>query len=44
MIRAVGHCVAKREFPWQMPDGEQVLAVEHHDVVRVRDELCSRAL
>ncbi|ASA29759.1 NUDIX domain-containing protein [Pseudomonas aeruginosa] len=44
VTRTVGHCVARREFPWQMPDGEQVLAVEHYYVVRVKDELCSRAL
>ncbi|NWD52499.1 NUDIX hydrolase [Pseudomonas gingeri] len=42
-IQSVGHCVARREFPWQMPDGEQVHAVEHYYVVRVKEELCSRA-
>ncbi|WP_225923387.1 NUDIX hydrolase [Pseudomonas vlassakiae] len=41
---SVGRCMAQRKFPWQMPDGEQVLAVEHYYVVRVKDELCSRAL
>ena len=44
VTRSVGCCIAQREFPWQMPDGEQVLAVEHYYVVRVEDELCSRAL
>ncbi len=43
VTRSVGRCMAQREFPWQMPDGEQVLAVEHYYVVRVKDELCSRA-
>lgn len=42
-VQSVGHCVARREFPWQMPDGEQVLAVENYYVVRVKEELCSRA-
>ncbi|PMY60355.1 MULTISPECIES: NUDIX hydrolase [Pseudomonas] len=41
-IQSVGQCVAHREFPWQMPDGEQVLAVENYYVVRVREERCSR--
>lgn len=44
VTRSVGRCMAQREFPWQMPDGEQVLAVEHYYVVRVKDELWSRAL
>lgn len=39
--QSVGHCVARKEFSWQMPDGEQVIAVEHYYVVHVRDERCS---
>ncbi|MDH0302261.1 hypothetical protein D3C76_1063190 [compost metagenome] len=43
-IQSVGQCVALREFPWQMPDGEQVIASEQYFVVRVQAELCSRGL
>ena len=40
-VQSVGHCVARKEFSWQMPDGEQVIAVENYYVVHVRDEQCS---
>lgn len=43
-VQSVGQCVALREFPWQMPDGEQVIASEQYYVVRVRGEQCSSAL
>lgn len=36
-VKSVGQCLARKEFPWVMPDGEQVLAVEHYYVVRVHD-------
>jgi len=36
-VQSVGQCLAHKEFPWVMPDGEQVLAVEHYFVVRVHD-------
>jgi ADP-ribose pyrophosphatase YjhB (NUDIX family) len=26
-VQSVGQCLAHKEFPWVMPDGEQVLAV-----------------
>ncbi|MFK4073689.1 NUDIX hydrolase [Ectopseudomonas khazarica] len=40
-VQSVGDCVARKEFSWLMPDGEQVIAVEHYYVVHVRDEQCS---
>lgn len=40
-VKSVGHCVARKEFSWQMPDGEQVIAVEHYYVVHVSNEQCS---
>jgi len=40
-VQSVGNCVARKEFSWLMPDGEQVIAVEHYYVVHVRDEQCS---
>lgn len=42
-VQSVGPCVAHREFPWQMPDGEPVLAVENYFVVRADTEHCSDA-
>lgn len=40
-VQSVGNCVARKEFSWLMPDGEQVVAVERYYVVHVRDEQCS---
>ncbi|KNH29485.1 hypothetical protein ACS77_02040 [Pseudomonas syringae] len=40
-VKSVGHCVVRKEFSWQIPDGEQVIAVEQYYVVHVRDEQCS---
>lgn len=40
-VKSVGQCIAHKEFLWQMPDGEQVLAVERFYVIRARDEHCS---
>lgn len=40
-VQSVGQCVACLEFPWLMPDGEWVLAVEQYFVVRACDESCS---
>lgn len=40
-VQSVGNCVARKEFSWLMPNGEQVTAVEHYYVVHVRDEQCS---
>lgn len=42
-VRSVGTCVTRREFPWKMPDGEHVLAIENFYVVRSSDEHCSPA-
>lgn len=39
-VQSVGNCVARKEFSWLMPDGEQVVAVERYYVVHVRDERC----
>jgi len=36
-VQSVGQCLAHKEFPWVMPGGEHVLAVEHYFVVRVHD-------
>lgn len=41
--QSVGHCFAHKEFIWQMPDGERVLAVENYYVVRIAVEQCSTA-
>ncbi|MEB0043414.1 NUDIX domain-containing protein [Pseudomonas sp. MH10] len=42
-VQSVGPCIAHREFPWQMPNGEDVLAIEHYYVVRADTEQCSSA-
>lgn len=39
----VGRCIAHREFLWQMPDGEHVLAVENYFTVHTGTEQCSCA-
>ena len=39
----VGRCIAHREFLWQMPDGEHVLAVENYFTVHTGAEQCSCA-
>ena len=39
----VGRCIAHREFLWQMPDGEHVLAVENYFTVHTGAEQCSSA-
>lgn len=40
-VQSVGRCFAHKEFKWQMPDGEHVLAVENYYVVRAYTEHCS---
>lgn len=40
-VKFVGRCIARKEFPWLMPDGSHVLAVEHYYVVNVGAEHCS---
>ncbi|MDB6446843.1 MULTISPECIES: NUDIX hydrolase [Pseudomonas] len=42
-VPLVGRCIAHREFLWQMPDGEHVLAVEHYFTVHTGTEQCSCA-
>ncbi|MBD8824974.1 NUDIX hydrolase [Pseudomonas sp. CFBP 13602] len=42
-LQSVKLCIARREFPWQMPDGEYVLAIENYYLVRVNTEQCSSA-
>lgn len=42
-VQSVGPCIARREFLWQMPDGEPVLAVENYYVVHACIEKCSSA-
>lgn len=37
-VSSIGPCVARKEFSWEMPDGEQVIAVENYYVVHVRNE------
>lgn len=39
----VGRYIAHREFLWQMPDGEHVLAVENYFTVHAGTEQCSCA-
>lgn len=39
----VGRCIAHREFLWQMPDVEHVLAVENYFTVYTGTEQCSCA-
>lgn len=40
-VLSVGECIASYEFLWQMPNGEQVIAVERYYVVHSNDEHCS---
>jgi len=40
-IQSVGPCIAHREFPWKMPDGEDVLAIENYYVAQAEIEQCS---
>lgn len=40
-VQSVGPCIARREFPWKMPDGEDVLAMENYYVARADIEQCS---
>lgn len=42
-VQSVGRCITRKEFIWQMPDGEHVLAVENYYVVRAGNEHCSTA-
>jgi len=42
-VRSVGPCIAHREFPWKMPDGEDVFAIENYYAVRADTEQCSSA-
>lgn len=41
VVKSIGRCIARKEFPWQMPDGVYVLAVEHYYAVHVGAEHCS---
>lgn len=43
-VRSVGPCISHREFPWRMPDGEDVLAIENYYLVRAGAEQCSSDL
>ncbi|MFW3895256.1 NUDIX hydrolase [Pseudomonas bharatica] len=40
-VLSIGECIASYEFLWQMPDGEQVIAVERYYVVHSNDEYYS---
>ncbi|MGN8258792.1 NUDIX hydrolase [Pseudomonas sp. SMSB3] len=40
-VLSVGESIACSEFLWQMPDGEQVIAVERYYVVHSNNEHCS---
>ncbi|WP_426178470.1 NUDIX hydrolase [Pseudomonas sp. TWRC1-2] len=42
-VPSVGKCIAHREFPWKMPDGEDVLAIENYYVARTHTEQCCSA-
>ncbi|MCQ6257370.1 NUDIX hydrolase [Pseudomonas sp. Q11] len=42
-VQSVGRCIARKEFIWQMPDGEHVVAVENYYVVHAGNEICSTA-
>jgi len=42
-VQSVGQCLAHKEFPWVMPGGEHVLAVEHYFTVHTGTEQCSCA-
>lgn len=37
-VQSVSQCIARKEFPWVMPDGERVLAVEHYFVVHANEQ------
>lgn len=37
-VQSIGPCIAHREFPWKMPDGEEVLAVENYYALRASAE------
>lgn len=34
-VKSIGRCIARKEFPWRMPDGGHVLEVEHYYVAHV---------
>ncbi|MBV4467383.1 NUDIX domain-containing protein [Pseudomonas sp. SWRI79] len=40
-VQSVGCSITRKEFLWQMPDGEHVLAVENYYVVNAGAEYCS---
>jgi len=40
-VEDVGLSLARKEFPWQLSDGEHVLAVENYYIVRALEEQCS---
>ncbi len=40
-VKSIGRCIARKEFPWLLPDGGHVLAVEHYYAVHVGAEHCS---
>lgn len=42
-LKSVGQCISHKEFPWKMPDGEEVIAVENYYIVRVSTERHSHA-
>lgn len=37
-VQTVSQCIARKEFPWVMPDGDRVLAVEHYFVVYANEQ------
>ncbi|WP_442513066.1 NUDIX hydrolase [Pseudomonas promysalinigenes] len=37
-VQSVSQCLARKEFPWVMPDGEHVVAVEHYFVVHAHEQ------
>ena len=37
-VQSVSQCIARKEFPWVMPDGERVLAVEHYFVAHANEQ------
>lgn len=37
-VQSVRQCIARKEFPWVMPDGDRVLAVEHYFVVYANEQ------
>ncbi|OSR74439.1 RNA pyrophosphohydrolase [Pseudomonas syringae pv. actinidiae] len=42
-VDGVGDCLIHKEFVWQMPDGEAVVAVENYYVVHAHEEDCTSA-